>query len=188
MSGLTLQLPPRQDQAEFNLRRWEELLLDPTLAGLPHRIETDRHGHVLMSPPPSRQHGSLQSEISFRLRTLMKGGETVTECPISTPDGVKAADVVWLSAALSSHTAGETCLSTAPEICVEILSPSNSNGEMAEKSALYFAAGAKEVWLCTPDGSMTFSTPAGPMPHSRLCPDFPRQIAAIHPQSGSGNG
>lgn len=176
MSGLTLQLPPRQDQTEFNLRRWDELLLDPTLAVLPHRIETDRHGHVLMSPPPSRQHGSLQSEISFRLRTMMKDGETVTECPISTPDGVKAADVAWLSTALSSQTAGEACLSTAPEICVEILSPSNSNSEMAEKSALYFAAGAKEVWLCAPDGSLSFSTPAGPVPRSPLCPAFPGRI------------
>jgi len=35
----------------------------------------------------------------------------------------------------------------APEICVEVISPRNSPEEMAEKRALYFAAGADEVWF-----------------------------------------
>mgnify|MGYP001313879954 CR=1 FL=1 len=36
----------------------------------------------------------------------------------------------------------------APEICLEILSPSNSIVEMEMKRALYFEAGAREVWEC----------------------------------------
>ena len=34
-------------------------------------------------------------------------------------------------------------LERAPEICVEVLSPSNSKPEMEEKRALYFEAGGK---------------------------------------------
>ncbi|MCZ7635147.1 MAG: hypothetical protein M5U12_03255 [Verrucomicrobia bacterium] len=52
MSRLTITLPPQPAQTAFNLRRWEEVLADTGLAKLPGRIETDRHGHILMSPPP----------------------------------------------------------------------------------------------------------------------------------------
>jgi hypothetical protein len=50
---LTIQLEASAQQTAFNLKRWAELLADPELARLPHRIETDRHGHILMSPPPA---------------------------------------------------------------------------------------------------------------------------------------
>jgi hypothetical protein len=44
----------------------------------------------------------------------------------------------------------------APEICVEIVSPSNSRSEITEKRALYFDAGAAEVWVCALYGSISF--------------------------------
>jgi hypothetical protein len=44
----------------------------------------------------------------------------------------------------------------APEICVEVLSPSNSAAEINEKLALYFDAGATEVWICNLDGPCPF--------------------------------
>src|SRR5947209_3102308 len=74
-----------------------ELAADRELAKVEGRIETDRHGHIIMSPPPAPNHGSFQSEIAYLLRTLMPAGRVLTECPISTADGVKAADVAWAS-------------------------------------------------------------------------------------------
>jgi hypothetical protein len=47
---------------------------------------------------------------------------------------------------------------------------------MAEKAALYFDAGAREVWLCEPDGTMRFHAPSGPLERSVLCPGFPVRI------------
>jgi Uma2 family endonuclease len=61
------------------------------------------------------------------------------------------------------------------EICVEVLSSSNSQPEMEEKMALYFEAGAHEVWLCGLDGKMEFYTP-DLSAVSRLCPLFPGQL------------
>jgi Uma2 family endonuclease len=66
-------------------------------------------------------------------------------------------------------------LERAPEICVEVLSPSNSKPEMEEKRALYFGAGAREVWICGLDGKMEFYT-ADLSAASRLCPMFPGQL------------
>lgn len=109
----------------------------------------------------------------------MPSGEVVAECPISTEDGVKVADVVWLSKERSAATEGQACLEIAPEICVEVISPSNTEAEMREKTALYFAAGADEVWRCEADGRMRyFVSPETEEPLSSVCPDFPARIQA----------
>ena len=70
------------------------------------------------------------------------------------------------------------CFPTSPEICVEVLSPSNTEAEIREKMALYFDAGAREVWLCAASGAVSFFGPgtAQPMSASEPCPQFPKQI------------
>src|SRR5438477_8990562 len=97
MATLTIELPQQQPQTALNLRRWAELLADAELARFEGRVETDRHGHIIMSPPPAPNHGSFQLEIGHLLRNLIPQGGVLTECPISTADGVKGADVAWAS-------------------------------------------------------------------------------------------
>ena len=174
----TLELPPRKTRTEFNLRRWTELMADPELAKIEGRIETDRHGHIIMSPPAAAGHGSFQSEVGFLLRTLLPDGRVFTECPISTADGVKAADVAWASPERIEELGDQVCFPKAPEICVEVISPSNTAAEMDEKMALYFDAGAQEVWMCASDGAMRFFSRGSsrPIRASRLCPEFPKQV------------
>jgi len=178
MATLTIELPPQQAQTARNLRRWEELLANRELARFDGRIETDRHGQIIMSPPPAPRHGSFQLEIGYLLRQLMPGGRTLTECPISTADGVKAADVAWASPECMRELGNRVCFPGAPGICVEVLSPGNTEAEMQEKMALYFDAGAQEVWLCSESGAMSFfgPNPTHLLDHSKLCPQFPKQI------------
>jgi Uma2 family endonuclease len=178
MATLTIELPSHAAQAAFNERRWTELLADAELAKIEGRIETDRHGHIIMSPPPAPSHGSYQARIAFLLQTLLARGRVLTECPISTADGVKAADVAWASPEYLGNLGNRTCFPQAPEICVEVLSPSNTDAEIDEKTALYFNAGAQEVWLCASSGAMKFLAHGSPHPleSSHLCPPFPKQI------------
>jgi Uma2 family endonuclease len=176
--SLTIELQPQAEQTEFNLRRWEEILADPQWEKWQGRVETDRHGHVIMSPPPPPEHGDRQAEIAHILRNLLPEGRSITECPISTADGVRAADVIWLSPERKPEIAEMKCFVKAPEICVEVISPSNSQREMREKKALYFAAGALEVWFCQTNGTMVFflgADSAGEK-QSRICPEFPGKI------------
>src|SRR5262245_60780097 len=107
--ALTLELSSQQAQTEFNLRRWAEVLSDRALAKLEGRIETDRFGHVVMSPSPARNHGSYQLEVGHLLRTLLPSGRALTECPISTADGVKAADVAWASPERMQELGANVC-------------------------------------------------------------------------------
>ena|SRR5947207_8524105 len=178
MATLTIELPPQQALTEFNLRRWAEVLADRELAKFEWRIETDRHGYAIMSPPPAPKHGILQVRIGHLLQNQLAQGRVITECPVSTADGVRATDVAWASAEAVRELGDRVCFPRAPEICVEVLSPGNTKAEIREKTALYFDAGAKEVWLCSESGAMTFlrAGETQPMPASQICPDFPIQI------------
>ncbi len=178
MATLTIELPAHKTQTAFNLRRWAELLADRELAKVEGRIETDRHGHIIMSPPPAPSHGSFQLEIGHLLRSLLRTGRVLTECPISTADGVKAADVAWASPERMKELGEQVCFPRAPDICVEVLSPGNTEAEIQEKMALYFDARAREVWLCAQSGAMSFFSPGAPRPSpaSELCPGFPQQV------------
>ena len=171
----TLELPVHEKQRGFNLRRWEELLDARELARIEGRIETDRYGHIIMSPPPAPRHGTFQAEIARLLGNLMPEWRVLTECPISTADGVKAADVAWASPKCLKELGEKVCFPCAPKICVDVLSPSNTEAETQEKAKLYFDAGANEVWLCAADGGMSFLGPTA-MQCSRLCPPFPKQV------------
>ena len=156
MDSLTIELPPQQEQTASNLKRWAELLADPEIRKIEGRIETDRHGHILMSPPAAASHGGYQLEIGYILRQSIPSGRVLTECPISTADGVRVADVAWASSECIAELKAAIVFPRAPEICVEVLSPNNTVAEMREKAALYFDAGAREVWHCSRSGQMTF--------------------------------
>lgn len=69
-----------------------------------------------------------------------------------------------------------TPLPKALEICVEIVSPSNSSEEMRLKADLFFERGAKEVWVCDEEGSLQFMGSRGPLERSILAPDFPTSL------------
>ena len=61
---------------------------------------------------------------------------------------------------------------------MEVISPGNTAVELREKTALYFDAGAQEVWLCAQNGGMTFyaAHSAEPVEASRICPKFPNRV------------
>lgn len=156
--------------------QWKEVVADPNLQGLPFKIETNEWGQIVMTPA-RLQHGHYQSKIIGLLQIKMKRpGETITECPIQTSRGTKVADVAWFSAGRWEQVKDEFDSPIAPEICVEILSPSNSTGEIDQKKALYFEKGASEVWICDANGTMSFYRESGASDVSLLVPDFPSDI------------
>jgi Uma2 family endonuclease len=157
---------------------WEEIIADRSLRDLPYKIETNRYNKIVMSPA-SAWHGNYAHEIGMRLSQLLTDGKIINEAPVQTAEGVRVADVAWMSRERWSPHRRAVALPVAPEICVEILSPSNSREEMLEKMTLFYARGAQEVWLCDEAGRMEFFTALGapqPVPASVLCPEFPRQI------------
>ncbi len=48
--------------------QWSDVLNDKSLSNLPYKIELNEYGQIVMSPA-SNQHGFLQVEIAFFLRS-----------------------------------------------------------------------------------------------------------------------
>ena len=154
---------------------WQEACESPYLRDLPFKIELNQWGQVVMSPAKF-QHSVFQGDILVRLNVLQGRGKVIPECPIQTSDNVKVADVAWISQKRYQQVKQEFASSLAPEICVEVRSASNSQKEMNQKMALYFEAGALEVWFCGDDGRMTFYSLEGQLERSRIIADFPNQV------------
>ena len=154
---------------------WQEACNRPELQNLPYKIELDARGRIVMSPSKV-YHSALQGEIAALLRLHRNDGKILTECAVRTPQGTKVADVAWASRETYHQIKEEAECSVAPEVCVEILSLSNTEEEIEKKRALYFAAGAKEFWLCDQDGKIACFDRSGAGARSVLFPDFPPEI------------
>lgn len=152
---------------EALIARWHEVLEDPTLQDLPYKIELNAWGKVEMSPP-AVGHARLQTALAVALTQQLPEGIALTECPILTDIGIRAPDVVWASAEFRKRHKRSSPLPQAPEICVEIISPSNVEAEISEKIRAYLAAGAEEVWLVAQTGKVRFIDGSGEKPQSRF--------------------
>ena len=158
---------------------WAALCDDPQLADLPYKVETNERGQLLMSPA-STPHSVLQAEVTFQLRLAVEatalGGKVLTEGAVLTSQGIKVPDVAWVSEEAWLGRASQDLLTVAPTICVEVMSPSNSQAEMADKAALYFAHGAREVWILEETGRVLFYDACGSIARSAIVPDFPSAL------------
>lgn len=175
----TLDLPVIENRTAFNLKRWRELSADPEIAALGYRVSTDPYGNLLLMPIPGFGHAGFQFEVGKMMDGLMTGGMTLGECSISTSGGIRGPDAAWISHSRAKKAVKDGLLLIAPEICVEVLSASNTKAEIEEKMALYFEAGAKEVWLCDAKGRMFFyhsGSVKKPAVKSPLCPEFPSRL------------
>lgn len=115
----------------------------------------------------------LQTEIAFWLKTANPSGKVLTECSVQTSKGVKVANVAWGSDGFFATNAMKTPYQVAPEVCVEIVSPSNAKAEIQEKIMLYLAKGAKEVWICDEMGKVKFYSYEGEKATSELFANAP---------------
>jgi Uma2 family endonuclease len=151
--------------------RYRALCDDPCFAKVPGKIELDIWGRVLMSPPPAVYHGRVQANVTHKLKAVL-GGHVITEASIATPAGLFLPDVAWASPGFMS-THPESPLMRAPEICVEVASPSNSVKELNEKREAYLAAGAQEVWIVYPQSKrVEFYGAQGHSPRSNYVVDL----------------
>jgi Uma2 family endonuclease len=163
------------DKTATHWLTWDEMCANPFLRDLPFKIELNGYNQIVMAPA-NALHSRLQGEILHLLRRFLKGGKSIPELALQTADNVKVPDAVWASRQMIKSHAGESAWTSAPEICVEVLSPTNTKAEIDLKRGLYFERGAAEVWVCDQEGGMRFYSPEGELERSALCPKFPRRV------------
>ncbi len=114
-------------------------------------------GEIITKMPTGHEHGFIESLIAFFLILFVREhdlGRVVTgEVGIYVerdPDTVRAADVAFISHDQYARVQSASYLDVAPELVVEIMSPSNTWSEVHEKPSEHFAIGVKIVWVVDP--------------------------------------
>jgi Uma2 family endonuclease len=115
------------------------------------------NGEIIEMPLPAPPHGRLVSLISYYLVDHVKehgGGEVVAGdvrliLNLSyDPERVRGADVAFISTErLPGGKLPEKFLPGAPDLVVEVLSPSNTSIEIQQKVRDFLEAGARLVWV-----------------------------------------
>ncbi len=151
--------------------KWQEVLNNPFFTDVPFKVELNKFGKILMSPA-SNSKGILKFRIAKKIEQNNLRGYVSFSNSILTGDGVKVADVAWASDEFIAEFGDQTPYPKAPEICIEIVSPANSQAEMTEKIRLYLEKGALEVWTITLDGEAKFFTHIGEIETSKIAKGF----------------
>ncbi len=105
---------------------WEALCTHPDLQNLPYKIEFNAKGQVIMSPA-KLYHGQFQHKLGMLLEKHLGYGKILIEAAIQTFDSTKVTDVAWFSTDRWIQVKDAFEASIAPEICVEIISESDTN-------------------------------------------------------------
>jgi Uma2 family endonuclease len=119
--------------------------------------------------------------VGAELLRQLPQGIVINEASILTDIGVRVPDVAWGSPDFLRIHGEKTPYPRAPDICIEIVSPSNSDAEMQEKTRAYLAAGAREVWQVSENGTIRYFDLSG----ETLRSDFPVSIT-LPPPIGDG--
>ncbi len=146
--------------------QWQDVLADKSLQDLPYKIELNEYGNIEMSPT-SFIHSSFQAEIAVQLKAQL-GGRIFTELAVQTSKGVKVPDVAWAGDVYFQRNLHAKSAVSAPDLCIEVLSPTNTEIKMQEKIELYLEAGAFEVWLVNEQGGIRFFNAEGEQEKSRF--------------------
>lgn len=162
-------------RAKEHQTHWDKLCRDPSLNDLPYKVETNKRGQLILTPTSTQR----SRHMSAIMRVLSQHAPEDASLPsfaIATPLGVKVPEVVWMSEQRwekMQQTGDPSTL--APEICVEVMSKSNTWAEMEEKRSLYLEAGAKEVWIITEGGNVRFFADEE-LEESELVSGFPGEL------------
>jgi Uma2 family endonuclease len=115
-------------------------------------------GGVVRMNPIGRSHAYVAANLSMTLNQFVRqhklGEVLVGEIGIfiqREPDRIRAADIAFVSMERLAETTESGYLKTAPDLVVEIISPSDRWQEVRAKLEDYFAIGVHRVWIVEPD-------------------------------------
>ena len=144
---------------------------------------------------PKRGHSRLQTRILLALGRFLEDhplGEADAEAGFlleREPATLVAPDVSFLSRERAEAVAPDAWPEGAPELAVEIVSPSEPASQLRRKVNLYLASGSRLVWVVYPDlsevhafaadGSIRVLRPGETLTAGDLLPVFELPVAAI---------
>ncbi|MFQ5890724.1 MAG: Uma2 family endonuclease [Gemmatimonadota bacterium] len=114
-------------------------------------------GELYVTPAPTVRHQRISRRLERALDPLLTdaGHGEILHAPVgvefpATSEGVQP-DIVFISRARRSIV-GEDWIRGAPDLVVEILSPTTAHRDRGVKLKLYDRQGVEEYWIVDPDG------------------------------------
>jgi Uma2 family endonuclease len=124
-----------------------------------------RHGELVAVTRPKLKHTILQRNLRRLLEPIAEPGSFVdTELAFrALPEHeLRVADVAYVSAGRWAQADPDDNFHGAPDMVIEVLSPSNTVAEIYDKEKLCLENGAREFWVVDPDRrQVKVSTPDG---------------------------
>lgn len=154
-------------------------------------------GRIVPLTPTGDEHGRIEGNVFRALdefaRSRHLGKVLVGEVGIFTqrnPDRVRGADVLFISnERYSRRSSASGYLEVAPELVVEILSPSDRALDTMQKLREYFAIGVKVVWVVDPEARRVYVyrsvtdvrefQEADRLPSDDVLPEFDVSVASL---------
>lgn len=113
------------------------------------------YGRLLVTPAPTLRHAEVVARLAIEIGGYAdRNGGRVAVSPVDVvlaEHSVVQPDVIWISPARNG-IAG-TRVEGAPDLVVEVLSPSTTGRDRGEKLRLYAEAGVPEYWLVDPEAA-----------------------------------
>ena len=112
-------------------------------------------GVLVREPRPGDLHGMMQVELGYRLREWAgaRGARVTAESGYileENPPTVRGPDIAVVVVPRSSEGQPGGWIRGAPDVAIEILSPSDTSSDMQEKTLDYLGASARLVWIVDP--------------------------------------
>lgn len=134
--------------------------------GIAHLPENaDKHlelldGIIIEMPPSSQKNAVIAARIVYLLNTYViprdlgyvtgaDGGYTITDHNAFQPDAA------FISKTRHSALEG-VAFPVAPDLAVEVISPSESSNDVLKKVRRYLAAGTRQVWTVYPEDTLVY--------------------------------
>ncbi len=174
----------------------EELLSAPADLG---RCELVR-GKLIVTGPESGRHGAVSATIGVALLSFVETnglgqviGSSAGYVLSRGPDTVRQPDASFLTAERFKDQDLDAFLEGAPDLAVEVLSPSNTAAEMRAKMDDYFGAGCRVLWIVDPlrksvvvhrpDASPVILTEDDTLTDEDLLPGFSLAVRDVFPSA-----
>ena len=127
-------------------------------------------GWVVSEPWPVTRHGRIQARLLNLLSEYLRAspiGEVYVDIGFilsRAPDTVRAPDVSFVRTERVERQDDRRWYEGAPDLAIEVLSPSERSRQIHEKVSDYLAAGARAVWLVDPERRLVtvFRSPLTP--------------------------
>ncbi len=146
------------------VRRWNER---PYVEDDPNRYELNEFGEWIVTPRATHGHQQVAGEIVIQLVHQL-GPRAAPEPSVYTDRGIRVPDVAWMPAARWLEAKGQDPLPFVPDVCVEVVSPSNTRREILMKVEAYLRGGAREAIVVGLNGEVEFFGPGGKLEASAL--------------------